>query len=264
MIYINGDLLIQDKFPDGTLNIKTTGFQKSHIRWRYENDAELFTLMCVVDQIRENYSDTKITLELPYIPNARMDRVKHVNDVFTLKTFCKAINAMNFEWVKVLDPHSNVAAGLIDRVIIEDVDIYIEDAIEHIQFNYGHDFALFFPDEGARKRYDKVIDRDEVAFGIKNRDWKTGEIKGLHIFGEENVKGKNVLIIDDICSRGGTFYHSAKALKEAGAKKIFLYITHCEDTIFKGNLQESGLIEHVYTTNSIFKPKNETEWITIV
>ena len=264
MIYLNGDPIIQDRFPDGTLNIKTTGFQNNHITWRYENDAELFTLMCIVNQIRENYSDEKIALYLPYIPNARMDRVKHVNDVFTLKTFCKAINAMNFDCVKVLDPHSNVAAGLIDRVIIEDVDTYIEDAIERIKFDHGHDFALFFPDEGARKRYDSIIDRDEVAFGIKERDWKTGEIKGLHIFGEENVKDRNVLIIDDICSRGGTFYHSAKALKEAGAKKIFLYITHCEDTIFKGNLQESGLIEHVYTTNSIFKPKNETEWITIV
>ena len=264
MIYLNGELIEQNRFPDGTLNIKTVGFKNSHIRWRYENDAELFTLMCIVDQIKENYADAKITLYLPYVPNARMDRVKDTNDVFTLKTFCKATNAMNFEWVKVLDPHSNVAAGLLDRVLFDNPDIYIDDAMEQIEFNYGHDFALFFPDEGARKRYDKVIDRDEVAFGIKERDWKTGEIKGLHIFGEENVKDRNVLIIDDICSRGGTFYHSAMALKKAGAKKIFLYITHCEDTIFKGNLQESGLIEHVYTTNSIFKPQNETEWITIV
>jgi dihydroorotate dehydrogenase electron transfer subunit len=76
-------------------------------------------------------------------------------------------------------------------------------------------------------------------------------------------KGEKVLLVG-----GGVgvapLLEYGKALKEAGAKKIFLYITHCEDTIFKGNLQESGLIEHVYTTNSIFKFENETEWITIV
>lgn len=42
---------------------------------------------------------------------------------------------------------------------------------------------------------------------------------------EEIVKERNVLIVDDICSRGGTFYHAANALKEAGAKNIYLYVT---------------------------------------
>ena len=266
MFYLNGEPFNIQHFPDNTQKIEYNPYgNKFTIHWKYENDEELFTLYCLVNHIREKRDfNSQISLILPYIANARMDRVKNDDEVFTLKYFCKAINAMNFEWVKVLDPHSNVAAGLLDRVIVENVDIYIEDAMEQIKFNYEHDFALFFPDEGARKRYDKVVDREEVAFGIKERDWKTGEIKGLHIFGEENVKDRNVLIIDDICSRGGTFYHSAKALKKAGANKVFLYVTHCEDTIFKGNLQESGLIEHVYTTDSIFKSENETEWITIV
>ena len=74
---------------------------------------------------------------------------------------------------------------------------------------------------------------------------------------KEVVNGKDVLIIDDICSRGGTFYHSAKALKEAGAKNIYLYVTHCENTILEGELLTSGLIEKVYTTNSIFTKEHE-------
>ena len=74
---------------------------------------------------------------------------------------------------------------------------------------------------------------------------------------KELVKGSNVLIVDDICSRGGTFYHSAKALKEAGANKIYLYITHCENTILEGEVLMSGLIEKVYTTNSIFTKEHE-------
>ena len=67
----------------------------------------------------------------------------------------------------------------------------------------------------------------------------------------------NILIIDDICSKGGTFYHSAKRLKEAGAANIYLYITHCENTIHEGELLNSDLIKHIYTTDSILTKTHE-------
>ena len=102
------------------------------------------------------------------------------------------------------------------------------------------------------------------AFGMKKRRWEDGKILGLDIMNPENVKDKNILIVDDICSRGGTFYHAAKALKEAGAKHIYLYVSHCEETIFKGEIFSSGLIDHVYTTQSIFKPEWQNEMITIL
>ena len=77
-------------------------------------------------------------------------------------------------------------------------------------------FMLFYPDEGAMKRYSGMINKP-YAFGIKDRDWYTGAIKGLEVSGSTDlIKNNNVLIVDDICSRGGTFYHSAKKLKELG------------------------------------------------
>ena len=98
----------------------------------------------------------------------------------------------------------------------------------------------------------------EYAFGIKRRNWETGKIEGLDVAGcVDKIKGSNILIVDDICSRGGTFYHSAKKLKELGANKIYLYVTHCENTILEGDLLNSGLIERVFTTNSIFTKKHE-------
>ena len=64
-------------------------------------------------------------------------------------------------------------------------------------------------------------------------------------------------IIDDICSRGGTFYHSAKKLKEHGANDIYLYVSHCENTILEGDLLKGDLIKRVYTTDSIFIKSHE-------
>lgn len=107
------------------------------------------------------------------------------------------------------------------------------------------------------KRYSEIIPLP-YAFGIKKRDWETGQIQGLDVAGSvHKIEDSKILIIDDICSRGGTFYHSAKKLKELGAKEIYLYVSHCENTILEGELLTSGLIEKVYTTNSIFTKEHE-------
>lgn len=231
-------------FPDGTLAIKLPMRKVLEIEWYYEYDAEMFALMC----IRKHYANQRIPLFLPYVPNARMDRVKNSEDVFTLKYFCDFINSLDFCSVEVLDVHSNVATALLNNVVVKSPKDFIEKAIADSKAD-----IVFFPDEGAMKRYSDMIDKP-YAFGIKKRNWEDGKILGLEIMNKELIKDKNVLIIDDICSKGGTAYHSATALKEAGAKSVNLYITHCEATIFQGELVKSDIIDGIYTTDSIFKP----------
>lgn len=250
MIKVNGNIINQGKFPDGTLLLKTSGIDMSDvtISWFYENDAELFTIICLAKKA------VKKSLIMPYIPHARMDRCKSDEDTFTLKYFAEVINSLGFDRVTVLDPHSNVSVALIDKVEVLTPQKYVEEAIERI----GDDnLMLFFPDEGSMKRYADMFDLP-YAFGIKKRDWKTGQILGLDVVDNGiSLSGKTILIIDDICSRGGTFYHSAKKLKELGVGDIYLYISHCENTILEGEVLTSGLIKKVYTTNSIFTKESE-------
>jgi ribose-phosphate pyrophosphokinase len=248
MIIVNGQEIKQNHFPDNTLLTKinyVNGANGITVQWFYENDGELFTLICVKDYL-DSYNYKNIDLFMPYIPHARMDRVKSNYDVFTLKSFCNIINNLKFDNVIVRDAHSNVSLALLNNVIPESPDGFISSALDDCEAP-----VVFFPDEGAMKRYSENIAKP-YAFGIKDRDWETGKIRGLNIFNAEVVKDKDVLIIDDICSRGGTFYHSAKALKAAGAKNVYLYVTHLETTVFEGDLFEDGLIEKIYTTHSIF------------
>jgi ribose-phosphate pyrophosphokinase len=203
---------------------------------------------------------------MPYLPNARQDRVKNPEDVFTLKYFCEVINSLEFDTVFVTDVHSNVGLALLDRVREIKPWDYIEKTIQEIYDNYLPDddtLMLFYPDEGAMKRYSGEMGMP-FAFGVKRRNWETGAIEGLDLMGSvEDIKGKNILVIDDICSKGGTFYHSAKRLKEAGAANIYLYVTHCENTIYEGELlKEDSLIKHIFTTNSLLTAPNEK--ITII
>lgn len=258
MIKVNGIIIKNTHFPDGTLStkIKAESFCNAEnlypvVEWYYENNEEMATLYFITMHLKESYKD--VALNLPYLPNARQDRVKKEEDVFYLKHFANFINSLGFSWVKVRDPHSAVGEALIDNLIVESADKYIREAIKQCDPD-----MIFYPDEGAMKRYSSFAPM-EYTFGVKRRDWSTGKIKGLDVMGDaKKLSGKDVLIIDDICSKGGTFYQSATKLKELGVNNIYLYVTHCENTIFEGELlEEEDLIEHIYTTESIFTGESE-------
>lgn len=259
MIKLNGQKVDIGHFPDGTLLLKecvSDYSKKAVVMWLFENNEELVALYFLTKHIRSN-GINDIELCMPYIPNARQDRVKNPEDVFTLRYFAEMINSLNFSKVTVLDPHSYVSEALINNIRVQSPKKYAEYVIEKLEKEYGDEILMFYPDEGAVKRYSSMFERP-FAFGMKKRDWVTGKIEGLDVSGEKDkVKGSKILIVDDICSRGGTFYYSAKALKELGAKKVFLYVSHCENTILDGEILKSDLIEKVYTTNSIFTKSHD-------
>ena len=218
MIKLNGVEIKLDKYPDGTFLFKDIppigGWCRDNIEWFFESMEEL----TAVEYITRYCWDHRVVpnLYMPYIPDARMDRVKHENELFTLKYFAQTINSLHFGKVEVLDPHSDVSAALFNKVHVESPNRMIEDTVKKIASN---NLMMFYPDAGSMKRYSSAVHLP-YAFGIKNRDWETGEIKGLNLSGE----------ID----------------------KIYLYVTHCENTIYEGELlKNNGLIEKIYTTDTI-------------
>ena len=249
MIKLNDVEIKLDKYPDGTFlfkDIPPIG-PKNLIEWFFESMEELSAIIYLTQYCKDQ--GTKIYLDMPYVPDARMDRVKKRKEIFTLKYFAQIINLLNFEQVEVLDPHSDVSAALFNKVHVESPNRLIEDTVKKIA---SDNLMKFVRVVVGMKRYSSAVHLP-YAFGIKNRDWETGEIKGLDLSGEiDQLPGKDILIVDDICSRGGTFYYSAKKLKEAGVGKIYLYVTHCENTIYEGELpQNFFLIEKIYTTDTI-------------
>lgn len=278
MITVNGIVVNVMQFPDGTpkIDLDAPQLMPKHdntinISWHYASMDELFTVISLTNHFYN--LGVCVDLSLPYVPNARMDRTENVSEVFTLKWFAEVINSLPINQLKILDPHSHVTEALFNRCAVTTPKELVDEVINKLipdRFELEID-SFFFPDEGAMKRYSKILNNRPFTFGMKNRDWTTGEIKSLDVAGDvKHIKGKNILIVDDICSAGGTFYFSAKKLKEIGANHIFLYVSHCENTLVrqKQNEQElevfpppidkyDGLIDRVYTTNSIFTEKHE-------
>ena len=144
MIKLNGKVVDYSHFPDNSLcilNLKDTDFYIPYITWYYENDEEMVLLYYLVSHIRDVYSDyfPQITLIMPYIPNARMDRTKSEKEVFTLKYFTQFINSLNFIEVWVFDPHSYVSEALINNIRF----LSVKNIINYIiVFEYNNDIDL--------------------------------------------------------------------------------------------------------------------------
>lgn len=228
--------------------------QKAKIVWQYESDEEMATLYFLTKHLQSR--NIQVSLQLPYVPNARFDRVNNDDEVFTLKYFAEFINNLNFEHVLVLDVHSNVSLALLNRVVQLPVGDLIEKAIR-----ISRPDVLFMPDEGAHKRYtslnNNVLKTMPSTFGIKHRDWRTGDILNYAVAEPDMVQNKKVLIIDDISSKGGTFYFAAQELLRVGATSVDLYITHSEETITQGKLLGDSPISHIYVANPLFDISNQ-------
>lgn len=266
MILINGKPVEINHFPDGSprINIDTVaievcehnGINFIRIDWLYRgNDDEMFYLFLIKKHLEQSFANVSYYLYMPYIPNARMDRVKHYDEVFTLKYFCDFINSLNFSAVYVLDAHSDVSVALLNNCVCGTPKGGLEQVIEELP----SDLVLYFPDAGAAKRYSDLFPDIPYCYGEKRRDWNTGKILGLDIRNNGiDLTDKTVLMIDDIISYGGSLYYSAKTLKESGVGTIYAYATHTENSILneeKGTLIkliEDGTVEKLFTTNSIF------------
>ena len=253
MINLDGNTIYFKRFNDGSLRLNLSpnaGYVSNYITWLYDDDVEMSYLWFIIYHLREKYEASRIILEMPYCPHARMDRCKEYDEVFTLKYFCNFINSLHLNQVRVFDPHSDVTAALLNNVRVEMPERELS--------------RIFFPDASAAKKYKYLIGNKPFIFGSKDREWSSQNINSLQIIGaNEQIANHDILIVDDIVSRGSTIYLAASQLKEMGAQNIYVYVSHCENTVLGPHINGSSLlsipdlITKLYTTNSILTETHE-------
>lgn len=255
MIVIDGKIVEQNRFPDGTLNLK---FDDTHIvqtvEWYYETEAELLTLL----YLNNNKMFSCAELYLMYAPNARQDKAK-VPVVNTLTAFAQYILSMHFKTVYIVEPHSDV----IENEIVDSISVWVApkavDKILKINPTISH---IVFPDASSKGRYitESPLTR-EMTSGIKyivaekHRNPDTGKIESYELE-PCDIAGKDVLIVDDIISYGGTIIKTVEALELREVRNVYVYATHVEDSIAKGNIPNID-IEKIYCTNSMIAPNRD-------
>jgi len=229
------------------------------ITQRADNVEDFFRVVIASDAARR-LGFKNISLVLPYFPGARQDRVCNEGESLTVKVYADMINRCNFDAVYILTPHSDVTPALINNVELLDDLVYAEKAVADIYQKTGvNSFMIICPDAGAGKRIEKIVKHLKATFATfhnfdvvnceKVRDLATGELQSFKVHADDrNLSEYNCIIFDDIVSMGGTFIGLNSKLKEVGAKRVYLSVSHAD--CLKGVVKMCGEFDGVYITNS--------------
>ena len=258
-------------FPDGAGWLKVTDALPSfarlmRIRAVAMRDMNDFMLLAQLVEAVRHQTDVLVShLDLPWLPWARQDRHMVAGDSFALKVFASHLNTLKFDKVNVLDPHSDAAAAAIENLVAIGQERCLLQSATLPHLFQQNALMLVAPDAGALKKIDAVARAagvEEYAILSKKRDVASGKLTGFSLMAGD-VRGRDVLIVDDLCDAGGTFIGSAQVLREAGAHSVSLYVTH---GIFSKGVEHlfANGIDAIYTTTSFAAPTLEHPQLELI
>ncbi len=194
----------------------------------------------------------KITALLPYLPYARHDTGPG-GVVGSIDVIVRLLKEAGIDEVYTADLH---APEVMKKLVLPMHEIsltsfWADFARSTILPSYkGEECVLASPDEGWIPQVTQLGKALSLPFvSIEKKRVGTDQTKAISVRGE--VKGKTVLLFDDIFGTGGTALNAAKLLTTQGAKRVIGCFSHA---LFAANALtdlEAGMLEHIYVTNSI-------------
>ncbi len=216
-------------FPDGELYVRISEPEKikgkiviiANTLYPKQNDSLIETLL-LIDAVKRN-NPSKIILVIPYIAYSRQDKLFLPGEPVSAEVVLKTLSHVGGEYLITIDIHSPKTLdsfnGIADNILVS--DILVEKALKYVEKP-----IILAPDKGAvgRAKYAAEKHGLEYDYLVKQRDRITGEI--TMIPKEINVKNRDVIIVDDIISTGGTIATAAKLMLKQGARKVVLAASH--------------------------------------
>ena len=187
-------------------------------------NENLMELLIMIDALRRA-SAGRITAVIPYYGYARQDRKAKARDPITAKLVANLITAAGADRVLTMDLHAAQIQGYFDIPL----DHLLGGSLLADYFNKKNieDLVVVSPDLGSVTRSRKFANQleGEVPLAIiDKRRPKANVCEVMNLIGD--VKGKNVIMLDDMIDTAGTITNAANALKEFGAKNIYACCTH--------------------------------------
>lgn len=260
-VIINHNLIQTKLFPNKELLvgkvIEYLDSRQNYITFKYEDSDSILEFLFIIQEVYNAQAlctDVNNLWQILYMPYSRMDRSEN-GSCYTLAYLINMITMFIQEkdTIEVVEPHSCKTKELIKGNYKKCREVHTSTMIAS-KLDYD---IICYPDKGARERF-LMTDRPTV-YCEKRRDFDTGKIIGLELVSDVDITGKRVLIVDDLCSAGGTFYYTAKKLREHGASYIGLVVTHMEKNVRTGKLVRSyhqkdiepNIIDYIYCTDSM-------------
>ncbi len=215
-INLEDETIIADK---KVIIIQSTGPSSSG-----NQNSRLMELFMIIDSVKR-MGAAKIVIVVPYLAYARQDKIFRPGESQFANVIFRILNSFGLDELYTVDIH---APEIMDECACKAVNIdSMKLLADYIKSKGAKDIVVVSPDKGATDRSKTFANHfgENIPIEIfdKERDVKTGEIQ---MSGALNLKGKDVVISDDIIATGGTMATAIKLAKESGANKIFAVATH--------------------------------------
>mgnify|MGYP000329065397 FL=1 len=186
----------------------------------------LMELLIMIDAFKRA-SAGRVTAVIPYFGYARQDRKAKARDPISAKLVADLITAAGADRVLTMDLHAAQIQGFLDIPVdhLLGVPIMIPHFIEKIGDEQSS-YTIVSPDLGSVTRARKFAERCDVPLAIiDKRRPKANVSEVMNIIGD--VRGRKVIIVDDMIATAGTLCNAAKALVEiGGATDVIACATH--------------------------------------
>ena len=186
------------------------------------NDNLMELLLCI-DALKRS-SAKNITAVIPYFGYARQDRKVVPRTSISAKLVSNLITKAGADRVVTVDLHAGQIQGFFDIPVdnLFSTPIFARHVKKRIK---SKKIICVAPDVGGTERARALGKLLNVGLAIVDkRRPKPGQSQVMNVIGD--VKNQTCVIVDDIIDSGGTIVNAAKALKQRGAKEVYVYITH--------------------------------------
>ncbi|TEB35058.1 ribose-phosphate pyrophosphokinase 3 [Coprinellus micaceus] len=208
--------------------------------------------ICIMVHACKIASAKRITAVIPLFPYARQDKKDKSRAPITAKLVANMLQKSGCDHVITMDLHASQIQGFFD------VPLYAEPSIIlYIRTHFDlSDVVIVSPDAGGAKRATSIADRLGVDFALFHKERKkANEVSRMVLVG--NCRDKIAILVDDMADTCGTLCLAASHLSEAGATKVFAFVTH---GILSGNALKSvdaSTLEKLIVTNTLPQQKNQ-------
>jgi len=240
-------------FPDGESKITLKGkFSKNKtivIQSVYPPvDTNLIQLLSMISKAKENSNE--VIAIIPYLGYARQDREFLPGEIVTMKVLGSLFKGLGLSKIIVIDIHSKI--GLKQFKIKSENLTAIPDLVKYFKKIKMEDPLIVSPDQGGKERAEKFAKEADLDFIAlqKFRDRKTGKVK-IKNGDLDNVKARDLILVDDMISTGGSIVKATEFLKKQKCKRIFVACTHALLINNAGKKIKDAGVTKIISTNSI-------------
>jgi len=216
-----------NRFTDGEIRVKINENVRGDDAFVvqstcFPSNDNMMELLILLDALKRA-SANRITAVLPYFGYARQDRKDQPRVPITAKLIANLLSRAGATRVLTIDLHAGQIQGFFDIPLDH---LYAVNAfVEYFEKKNIDNLVVVSPDVGGIKTARAYSKRFNASLAIVDkRRIDDNDAEVMNIMGE--VRGKNIIIVDDIVATAGSLVEAANALKKAGARDIYATVTH--------------------------------------